>query len=122
MRGGLQHIVKGLRPVPYLLKVASGEVRPRFKVGPLNEISNFVFGGFGVGLHPIAGHCFEECQFNKGSVRLISCPSPKFDIWLTRMSLIRANFCSNRNLNLELEISVQMIISGKLWGMSMSMD
>ena len=48
MRGGLQQIVKGLRPVLYLLKVASGEVRPRFKVGPLNEISNFVFGRFGV--------------------------------------------------------------------------
>ena len=41
-----QHIIKGIRPVSYLLKVASGEVRPRFKVGPLNEISNFVFGAF----------------------------------------------------------------------------
>ena len=24
-----------MRPVPYLLKVASGDVRPRYKVGPL---------------------------------------------------------------------------------------
>ena len=65
-------------------------------VGPLNEITNFVFGGFGVGLHPIAGHCFEECQFLKqGKCEANSLPKPKmsmsvskFDIWLTRMSLI----------------------------------
>ena len=46
-----QHIIKGIRPVSYLLKVASGEVRPIFKVGPLNEISNLVFGGFVVGIN-----------------------------------------------------------------------
>ena len=61
----VQHIIKGMRPVPYLLKVAFPEVALIFKVIPLNETKNFVRGSFLVGLHLLAGHRFEVRRFVK---------------------------------------------------------
>ena len=58
-----------MRPVPYLLKVASGEVRPRYKVVPLNETKNFCLKDISVGLHLLAGHRSEVRRFAKECVR-----------------------------------------------------
>ena len=62
-----------MRPVPYLLKVASGEVRPRYKVVPLNETKNFCLNNILVGLHLLAGHRFEDRRFVKECVRANIC-------------------------------------------------
>ena len=71
------HIIKGMRPVPYLLKVAFPEVALIFKVIPLNETKNFVRGSFFVGLHLLAGHRFEVRRFVKECVRANLCGAPK---------------------------------------------
>ena len=53
---------------PYLLKVASGDVRPRSKVLPLNKTKDVVFGGFGVGLYPDARGITPEFAICEGNV------------------------------------------------------
>ena len=58
-----------MRPVPYLLKVAFPEVALIFKVIPLNETNNFCLNHIFVGLHLLAGHCFEVRRFVKECVR-----------------------------------------------------
>ena len=65
-----------MHPVPYLLKVASGEVRPRYKVVPLNETKNFCLNDIFVGLHLLAGHRFEVRRFVKECVRANLCAPP----------------------------------------------
>ena len=69
-------VIKGMRPVPYLLKVAFPEVALIFKVIPLNETKNFVRGSFFVDLHLLAGHRFEVRRFVKECVRANLCAPP----------------------------------------------
>ena len=56
--------IKGMRPVPSLLKVASAEVALRFKVLPLNEMKNLSIKIF-VGLQLKSVHRFEVRRFVK---------------------------------------------------------
>ena len=70
------HIIEGMRPVPYLLKVDFPEFALIFKVIPVNETKNFVRGSFFVGLHLLAGHRFEVRRFVKECVRANLCAPP----------------------------------------------
>ena len=65
-----------MRPVPYLLKVASAEVALRFKVLPFNETKNFCLNDIFVGLHLLAGHRSEVRRFAKECVRASILPQP----------------------------------------------